>query len=122
MALAAVVLSLDLSAPAVCQVRVEADAKLASRVMPEYPASACRDKVTGTVRLRVRIAPDGSVRETKVIEGDTRFSSVSEAAVRRLRYLPTLLNGTPIEVETTVGIRFEIGPKKARPRVVRVVI
>jgi TonB family protein len=161
MPFATAILSLALSAPAVCQVRVDypaiepglalnqgvhpppppapppkssaavtwivlngrtIEAKLVRRVMPEYPRSACRAKVTGTVRLEVRLAPDGSVRETKVIEGSPRFAPAAEAAIRRWRYRPTLLNGKPIEVETTILIRFETGPKKARPRAVRRVV
>jgi len=45
----------------------------------------------------------------KVISSpDPALSQAAEDAVREWRYEPTLLNGQPIEVVTTVAVRFQL--------------
>jgi protein TonB len=61
------------------------------------------------VILNVQIAKDGTVSEIKVISSsDPRLLPGVVDAVRQWVYKPTLLNGEPVEVITTVTINFSL--------------
>ncbi|HEX5413223.1 MAG TPA: TonB family protein [Terriglobia bacterium] len=75
---------------------------------PVYPADARVSHVTGTVRLEVVVGTDGSVAEVKVLSGDPLLVKAAVNAVRKWRYEPILINGSPVEVDTEVDINFEL--------------
>lgn len=81
-------------------------AMLIARVDPEYPKIAQQMRLTGTVRLHAIIGTDGGVREVRVIEGSPILAQAALAAVRQWRYRPTLLGGSPVEVETYITVNF----------------
>lgn len=60
--------------------------KVKSSVQPEYPDLARKMRITGTVRISATVAPDGHVRETKVLGGSPLLSVEAESAVRRWRF------------------------------------
>jgi hypothetical protein len=76
-------------------------ANLIRRVQPQYP-----DGVIGEVRLSVMIDREGAVRNVELISGDPLLAGASMHAVESWLYRPTLLNGSPVEVETTITVRF----------------
>jgi len=82
------------------------DGALVSKVPPVYPADAEASHVAGTVLLRILVAVDGSVKDVTVISGDPALANAAMEAVKLWRYKPYLLNGTPIEVESTVDVAF----------------
>ena len=47
-------------------------AKSVSCITPNYPSAWVEDEVQGTVRLSVLVAPDGSVKDAKVVESSGR--------------------------------------------------
>jgi TonB family protein len=77
-------------------------------VPPVYPPDARARGVEGTVILDVIIAADGRVKELTVLSGDSVFASAAMTAVRQWVYRTTLLNGRPVEVETTVTVTFTL--------------
>jgi TonB family protein len=84
-------------------------AMLQHRVDPVYPAQALTagpdgGPLEGTVRLNVVIAKDGTVQSVQPIEGHPLLAVAVEAAVQQWIYRPTLLNGNPVEVVTTVEL------------------
>jgi TonB family protein len=83
-------------------------AKLIDIVRPKYPAEAKARGVQGTVRLMVIIGKDGVVQEIEITTGDRLLSYSAVEAVCGWRYQPTLLNGNPIEVVTTVDVVFSL--------------
>lgn len=83
-------------------------AKLLTKVDPIYPATEAQ----GSVVLHVVIAVDGSVGDVTVVEGDPVLAKAAADAVRQWRYQPTLLNGTPVEVDTTSEIDFRRKPAR----------
>jgi len=92
------------------RVRVGGDvqqAKLIAQVQPEYPALARRAKITGTVRLEVSVSPTGTVEGVTVISGHPILVQPALDAVRQWKYAPTLLNGQPVGVVTTVDVFFK---------------
>jgi protein TonB len=83
-------------------------AKLVNKVTPLYPPLAKQARIQGTVRLQAVIAKDGSVVELQVLAGHPLLVQAALDAVRQWRYHPTLLNGEPVEVVTTVDVIFTL--------------
>jgi protein TonB len=79
------------------------------RVDPKYPEIARDLRLSGIVRLRAIIATDGHVRNLEVLSGSPILTEAAEEAVRQWRYRPTLLSGTPVEVETYITVTFILG-------------
>jgi TonB family protein len=82
-------------------------AKLVNQVQPVYAPEAVANHVHGTVRLHVIIAVDGTPQEVTVLSGDPLLATSAVDAVRRWRYQQTMLNGTPVEVDTTIDVVFQ---------------
>ena len=59
--------------------------------------------------LHAIIAKDGTVTQLEVISGHPLLVQSALGAVRRWRYQPTLLNGEPVEVDTTITVNFVLG-------------
>jgi TonB family protein len=83
--------------------------QLTHSVPPTYPPGALSQHITGTVLLHVILATDGSVLNIDVVSGPDELRQAAIDAVKRWRYRPTLLNGKPIEVDTTIQVIFSIG-------------
>ncbi len=81
-------------------------ARLVSKVVPVYPPLARQIRVSGTVVLRALIGTDGSIRELHLVSGHPLLAQAAIDAVRQWRYRPTILNGDPFEVETTIDVNF----------------
>jgi protein TonB len=62
----------------------------------------------GAVTLHVIIGTDGSVKEVTPTGGHPLLVPAAVVAVRQWRYRPFLLDGDPIEVDTTVSVDFRL--------------
>ena len=80
---------------------------VASRV-PIYPVDARREGVEGRVVAEVLISKVGTVTRVHVISGDPRLLSAATQSLYQRHYRPYLLDGTPVEVSTTVTINFKL--------------
>jgi TonB family protein len=83
-------------------------AKLINRVQPVYPMEARKAHIQGTVRLHVIVQKDGTIEELEVLSGHPMLLQSAIDAVSQWRYAPTLLNGEPVEVDTTVDVIFSL--------------
>ena len=84
-------------------------AKLVENRRPDYPESARLRGIEGAVLLEAVISMDGIPLNLKVLSSpDPDLSEAAIDAVRQWRYEPTLLNGEPIEVVTTISVRFRL--------------
>jgi TonB family protein len=85
-------------------------AKIITKVQPIYPESARSAGISGTVVLHAVIGMDGKPLSLRVmnsqIDPDLAHSAVE--AVNQWRYTPTLLNGEPIEVDTTITVIYSL--------------
>ncbi|HXW16856.1 MAG TPA: energy transducer TonB [Candidatus Acidoferrales bacterium] len=84
-------------------------AKMVRQVQPIYPQIAKTAHVSGTIILHAVISKDGSVQELTYISGPPLLMKSAMDAVREWRYQPTLLNGEPVEVDTTISVIFTLG-------------
>ena len=85
-----------------------ADGQLIERVAPVYPSAAKVSHISGTVTLHAIIGKDGVVQRVEFISGPQLLLSSAMDAVKQWRYKPTLLNGQPVEVDTTVVVDFDL--------------
>ncbi|MGB8522433.1 MAG: energy transducer TonB [Candidatus Acidiferrales bacterium] len=83
-------------------------ARLIHRETPEYPPDAKATGIKGVVLLHATIAKDGSVKNLEVSEGVCSLAKSALQAVKKWRYEPTLLNGGPVEVDTTITVNFTL--------------
>ncbi len=93
-------------------------AQLLTQVAPVYPELAKQARIQGTVRLQAIIGKEGKVLELEVISGHPLMQQAALQAVSQWVYKPTLLNGEPVEVVTTVDVVFMLdgsAPSAAPP-------
>ena len=81
---------------------------LIQKIEPKYPPLAQGARIAGQVLLRAIIGKDGDIKELELLSGHPMLAPAAIAAVQQWRYRPFLLNGEPIEVETTVTVTFQI--------------
>lgn len=81
---------------------------LIGRIIPEYPPIAREMGVEGTVILQASISKTGTIENLRVVSGPELLRRAAINAVSQWRYQPYLLNGNPVEVETTVNVRFTL--------------
>jgi protein TonB len=84
-------------------------AKMLRMVNPIYPAIAKTAHVQGTIILHAIIAKDGAISSLQYISGPPLLMRAAMDAVNQWRYQPTLLNGDPVEVDTTIQVVFTLG-------------
>jgi protein TonB len=87
--------------------QVEA-ANLLRQIKPGYPPLAKQARIQGTVRFNAIIAKDGTIQNLQVVSGHPMLVQSALEAVRQWVYKPTLLNGEPVEVITTIDVNFTL--------------
>jgi protein TonB len=83
-------------------------ALLINRVQPVYPQLARQTCISGTLRLHAIISNSGSVESLEVLSGHPLLVRAAMDAVQQWKYKPTLLNGEPVEVDTTIDVIFSL--------------
>jgi protein TonB len=81
---------------------------LVRRVQPAYPPLARQARIQGTVVLAAEISKDGAIQNLHLISGHPMLAPAAIEAVKQWKYKPYLLNGEPVEVETTVQVNFTL--------------
>jgi protein TonB len=82
---------------------------LLAKTLPQYPAIARAARIQGTVVLQATISKSGTIQNLRVISGPPMLQQTAMDAVRSWHYKPYLLNGEPVEVETTINVVFNLG-------------
>ncbi len=72
------------------------------KVAPEYPDLARKMNITGTVKIQVVVAPNGTVKDAKVVGGHPVLAGAALDAVRNWRFEPA-----PGESSGVVELKFE---------------
>ncbi len=85
-----------------------AEANLIKRVQPEYPVAAKSARVQGTVEFQAVIDKTGHVRQVQLVRGHPMLVETARNAVLQWEYRPTLLNGNPIEIVTSMIVKFAL--------------
>ncbi len=82
--------------------------KLLEQTTPVYPPIAKAAHIQGTVVLHAIIGKDGTIQQLQYISGPAMLTQAAMSAVREWRYRPYLLNGQPVEVDTTISFTFTL--------------
>lgn len=85
------------------------DVKLIKSTPPVYPQIAKTRRLTGLVKLKVKVGSDGRVISAEFASGPAIFKDSALEAVRQWRYQPATLDGKPIEQETEITLKFSPG-------------
>ena len=81
------------------------------RVPPTYPRRAKQAGIEGFVTMVVTIRPDGTVSNASVMEADPPrlFDEAALAAMRRWKFRPKIVDGTPVAQRARQTIEFTLG-------------
>ncbi len=83
--------------------------KLLSHPTPIYPPLAKSARVQGAVTFQAIIGVDGTMQNLQVLSADSPLLVQSAMdAVKQWTYSPTLLNGDPVMVVTTIDVNFTL--------------
>src|SRR6266436_6978092 len=80
--------------------------KAISNPVPVYPEVAKRLHLVGVVKMIVVVAPDGRIKETRVIGGHPLLVSSVEETLKYWKYAPA-------STESTVQLEFNFRPYKS---------
>jgi protein TonB len=83
-------------------------AMIIRKTPPIYPQLAKSARVQGVVHLAAIIAKDGTIQELHSLGGPALLIQAAMDAVKTWVYRPTLLNGEPVQVETTIDVNFTL--------------
>ena len=59
--------------------------------------------------LHALISKSGNIENLQVVSGHPMLTQSALEAVRQWKYKPYMLNGEPVEVETTIQVNFNLG-------------
>ena len=75
-----------------------------TKVQPFYPDLARKMNITGTVKVEITVAPNGTVKEARVVGGHPVLASSALDAAKRWRFEPS-------SAESTGVIEFKFEPR-----------
>ncbi|MGA7169744.1 MAG: energy transducer TonB, partial [Candidatus Sulfotelmatobacter sp.] len=84
------------------------EGRLIQKVQPEYPPIARAARIQGQVVLSAVISKTGEIQNLVLVSGHPMLVPAAIRAVQQFRYRPFLLNGEPVEVETTITVNFQL--------------
>jgi TonB family protein len=73
-----------------------------SKVQPVYPELARKMNLSGTVKVEVVVAPNGTVKEAKVVGGHPVLANAALEAVKKWRFEPAAMESSGV-----VDFKFE---------------
>jgi TonB family protein len=73
-----------------------------SKVQPTYPDLARKMNISGTVKVQVVVAPNGTVKDAKIVGGHPVLANAALEAVKKWRFEPA-----PGESTGVVDFKFE---------------
>jgi TonB family protein len=77
--------------------------KVLSNPEPPYPEVARRLRLSGVVKVQVTIAPDGKIKDAKIMGGHPIFVNSVEQTLKDWKYAPS-------STETTAQLEFTFRP------------
>jgi TonB family protein len=83
--------------------------KVIYNVDPVYPEEARQKGIKGFVRMRVTVAPDGSVKDVAIIDGNPLLVDAAKQAVMQWRYSPFMVCGKAVEMQSDEHVKFPPG-------------
>ena len=79
-----------------------------SQPQPTYPPLAKQARISGKVILHALISKEGTIEGLTLVSGHPMLAPSAIEAVKRWKYRPYLLNGEPVQVDTTIEVNFNL--------------
>jgi TonB family protein len=89
--------------PAMAQRELTRKAK--TKVAPAYPELARRMNIMGTVKVLVVVAPNGSLKDTKIVGGNPLLVNAAMDALKKWKF-------EPADSESTGTVEFKFQPQE----------
>ena len=84
-------------------------ARILSKAEPEYPESARRARISGTVKLLVVLAADGAIKNVYVIQPLSHgLTDSAVGALRKIKFVPATKDGHPVSQITEIEYSFNL--------------
>jgi TonB family protein len=84
-----------------------AEKRLVRRQQPAYPAEARKDRIQGTVVLKVVVSETGKVEGVRLVEGNPTLAAAAINSVKQWHYRPYLRSGKAQPFQTIVLVDFQ---------------
>jgi TonB family protein len=81
--------------------------RLLRSVAPVYPSAARQAGISGNVVITAQVDKAGNVTSMKVVSGPPNLQAAALTALKGWKYQPGTLDGTPIDTQVTVTIKFQ---------------
>ena len=94
---------LALPTATICRAQ-EDERRAIEKPAPQYPQLARQLKLSGTVRIKAVIAPDGQVKQAEVLGGHPVLADAALSALKRWKYAPA-------KTETPIELQFRFQPE-----------
>lgn len=82
----------------------ELNRKVKSKVAPTYPEIARRMSITGVVKLAVVVAPNGTIKDAKIVGGHPVLVNAAMDAIKKWKF-------EPASEETAGTVEFKFSPQ-----------
>jgi protein TonB len=78
-------------------------------ILPEYPTEADRRRLSGSVKLQIKLEADGRVSDIEVVESTPpgMFDESALAAFRQARFSPAQRNGRPVRARILIEVKYD---------------
>lgn len=78
-------------------------------IVPEYPADADRQRVSGKVRLQLKLEADGRVSDIEVVSATPArwFEASAVQAFRDARFAPAQKDGRPVRAQVLIEVEYD---------------
>jgi protein TonB len=79
------------------------------RIEPEYPADADRQRLSGKVRLLLKVEADGRLSDIEVVSASPPglFEDAAKKAFQDARFSPAQKNGQPVRAQVLIEVVFD---------------
>lgn len=78
-------------------------------IRPDYPTEADRRRLSGNVKLQIKLEADGRVSDIEVVEStpEGMFDESALAAFRQARFSPAQRNGRPVRALIMIEVKYD---------------
>ena len=78
-------------------------------ITPDYPEDADPQRVSGTVRLQLKIEADGRVSDVEIVHADPPelFNESAIRAFRDARFAPAQRSGRPVRAQVLIEVVYD---------------
>jgi protein TonB len=78
-------------------------------IHPDYPTEADRRRLSGSVKLQIKLEADGRVSDIEVVESTPKgmFEESALAAFRQARFSPAQRNGRPVRARILIEVKYD---------------